>query len=83
MPAPAFAAGGITPGSIGEVRHPLDPIGSVYVGGEEWSARSADDQVMPRGTPVRVVSREGLTVIVEADPSAASQVNPADLASRA
>jgi membrane-bound serine protease (ClpP class) len=53
---------------VGEVRRPLEPIGSVYVAGEEWSARTADDRSLPRGTPVRVVRSDGLTVIVEPEP---------------
>jgi len=64
----AFGAGGtlVVPlGTPGEVRNPLDPIGSVYAAGEEWTARSADDRLVERGTPVRVVREEGLTLIVE------------------
>jgi len=37
----------------------------VYAAGEEWSARSADDRPLERGTPVRVVRQDGLTLIVE------------------
>jgi len=58
---------------VGEVRQPLNPIGSVYAGGEEWTARTADEQPLGRGTPVRVVRKEGLTLIVEAaEPSGSS-----------
>jgi len=57
-------------GSIGQVRQPLMPIGSVYAVGEEWSARSADEAPLDRGTPVRVVGTDGLTVLVEPDPAA-------------
>jgi membrane-bound ClpP family serine protease len=46
------------------------PIGSVYAVGEEWSARSADEAPLDRGTPVRVVGTDGLTVLVEPDPAA-------------
>ena len=59
----------LAPGAPGEVRRPLEPLGSVYAGGEEWTARAADDRPLPRGTPVRVVRTEGLTVVVEPDPS--------------
>ena len=55
-------------GTIGEVRRPLEPLGSIYAGGEEWSARTADDRPLPRGTPVHVVGTEGLTVLVEPEP---------------
>jgi membrane-bound serine protease (ClpP class) len=56
-------------GAIGEVRSPLVPVGSVIAAGEEWSARSADGRPLDRGTPVRVVKVEGLTLTVEPDAS--------------
>ncbi|MBA2380963.1 MAG: nodulation protein NfeD [Chloroflexi bacterium] len=56
-------------GTPGEVRRPLEPMGSVYARGEEWSARTADERPLPRGTAVRVVGSDGLTVIVEPAPS--------------
>jgi len=51
--------------ALGEVRRPLVPIGSVYAGGEEWTARSADQQPLSRGTSVRIVGYDGLTLLVE------------------
>lgn len=66
--APAgYGAGGITgvpAGTPGEVRMSLNPLGSVYAAGEEWTARSTG-QPLERGTPVVVVGQEGLTLIVE------------------
>ncbi len=56
-------------GAPGEVRSPLSPIGSVVAGGEEWSARTADGRSLERGTPVRVIKVEGLTLTVEPDAS--------------
>lgn len=53
-------------GLRGEVRRPLTPLGSVYMGGEEWSARALDERALDRGTPVRIVAQDGLTVVVEA-----------------
>lgn len=54
----------------GVVRQALDPVGSVYAGGEEWSARATLGQALPRGTLVRVVQVDGLTLVVEpASPS--------------
>ena len=64
----AYGAGGtwvVPPGTLGEVRMPLAPVGSVYAAGEEWSARTGDDSLVVRGTPVRVIREEGLTLIVE------------------
>ena len=55
----------IQPNLVGEVRRPLNPIGSVYAGGEEWTARTADEKPLNRGTLVRVVRMDGLTLIVE------------------
>jgi membrane-bound serine protease (ClpP class) len=63
---------GVATGSAGEVRRPLEPIGSIYLAGEEWTARTEDERPLPRGTAIRVVRFDGLTAIVEADPSAQS-----------
>ena len=59
----------VAPGTAGEVRSPLSPIGSVLAGGEEWSARTADGRSLDRGTPIRVINVEGLTLTVEPDAS--------------
>jgi membrane-bound serine protease (ClpP class) len=56
-------------GTLGEVRRPLEPVGSIYAVGEEWSARTEDDRLLPRGTAVHVVRTDGLTLIVEPVPS--------------
>lgn len=50
-------------GKVGEARTPLDPVGSVYVGGEMWSARC--EAPVAAGAAVRVRGREGLVLIVE------------------
>lgn len=63
--APGLIGAGIALNTMGEVRQPLAPIGSVYAGGEEWTARTADERLLTRGTPVRIVRQEGLTLIVE------------------
>jgi len=55
----------ISADTLGEVRRPLTPIGSVYAGGEEWTARAADERPLPRGTAVKIIRQEGLTLIVE------------------
>jgi membrane-bound serine protease (ClpP class) len=51
--------------TIGVVRRALAPDGTVYAAGEEWSARAASEQVIPRGTAVRVIAQDGLTLVVE------------------
>jgi membrane-bound serine protease (ClpP class) len=50
-------------GQVGEVRAPLDPVGSVYVAGELWSARSRHPTSV--GEAVRVEARDGLVLEVE------------------
>ena len=60
-------------GAPGVVRRAIQPLGSVHAAGEEWSARTADGRPLERGVPVRVVATDGLTVIVEPDPSSSSE----------
>jgi membrane-bound serine protease (ClpP class) len=50
-------------GMIGEARTDIQMEGTVYVGGEEWSARS--DKIIRNGSRVKVVNREGLVLLVE------------------
>jgi membrane-bound serine protease (ClpP class) len=52
-------------GQVGEARSAIDPVGSAYVGGELWTAKA--DSTIPPGTQVRVVGREGLLLVVEAE----------------
>jgi membrane-bound ClpP family serine protease len=52
-------------GSTGEAKSTIHEEGSVYVLGEMWSARS--DQVIPSGSSIRVVRREGFILVVEKD----------------
>jgi membrane-bound serine protease (ClpP class) len=73
MVAPAGGPGVPVPsGTAGVVRRPLEPLGSIYAGGEEWSAKSANGQPLERGMRVKVVGSAGLTLIVEPDPSPSS-----------
>lgn len=50
-------------GQIGEARTVIQQDGTVYAGGEEWSARS--QEIIPAGSQIKVVDREGLVLIVE------------------
>jgi len=50
-------------GKVGTARTPIYNEGSVYVGGEVWTARSPVE--IQAGSKVRVVSREGLVLTVE------------------
>ena len=55
----------VAPGTQGSVRRDLVPSGTVYAAGEDWTARTGDGSSLDRGTPVRVVGHDGLTLIVE------------------
>jgi membrane-bound serine protease (ClpP class) len=70
--AQGLIGAGLPSNTVGEVRRPLTPIGSVYAGGEEWTAKTPDDRPLERGTPVRIVRQEGLTLVVEPAESAPS-----------
>lgn len=50
-------------GKVGVARTDVQMQGTVYIGGEEWSARSVD--FIPAGSPVKAVRREGLSLVVE------------------
>ena len=50
-------------GQTGVSRTAIEPVGTIYVGGEYWSARS--DQVIPAGARVLVTGRKGLVLTVE------------------
>ncbi len=52
-------------GTVGEVRTSLLPLGVVYAGGEEWTARTEDGSPIGEGVPVRIKRQEGLTLVVE------------------
>lgn len=49
-------------GKTGEAHTDVFAEGSVYVDGEEWSGHS--DVFIPAGSPVKVLGREGLTLLV-------------------
>ena len=63
--AEGLIGAGLAAETVGEVRRPLTPVGSVYAGGEEWTARTSDERPLQRGTPVRILRQEGLTLVVE------------------
>lgn len=76
MASPTSLVGGAAGppvGSVVTVRRPLEPRGSIHAAGEEWTARTADGQAVPRGESVRVVGMDGLTVVVQPDPSSSRQ----------
>ena len=52
-------------GKTGEAKTQVHESGSVQVAGELWSARS--EKLIPAGSRVRVLSREGFVLIVEQD----------------
>jgi membrane-bound ClpP family serine protease len=50
-------------GQIGEAKTDIKNSGTVYVGGEQWTARS--DKLIASGSLVKVLEREGLVLLVE------------------
>ena len=59
------------PGSEGDVRVALDPVGQVFVHGALWRAEAADEAPIPAGVRVRVESVDGLTLKVREVPGQA------------
>ena len=53
-------------GLVGYVHSPLEPKGIIQLAGEEWSAISADNSTIPAGTPVQVVEKSGISLVVKA-----------------
>jgi membrane-bound serine protease (ClpP class) len=52
-------------GKVGVTRSPLNPSGSVQVGGELWSAMLVEgDETIPEGVRVEVVAVEGIRLLV-------------------
>lgn len=50
-------------GMIGEARTDIELEGTVYAGGEEWTARS--EKKIRAGTQVKIINRDGLILLVE------------------
>lgn len=63
-------------GKLGTVRKPLLPQGIVLLGGEDWSAVTADPEPIPEGATVRVVGIEGLLLRVERVAERSADVQP-------
>ena len=55
-------------GQMGRVTHALDPVGSIQVAGELWSAEEEDAMSVEEGERVQVVRVEGLTLKVRKVP---------------
>lgn len=53
-------------GIKGYVITPLTPRGIIQLAGEEWSAISEDRHPLQSGTPVQVVDKQGISLIVKA-----------------
>jgi membrane-bound serine protease (ClpP class) len=66
MPGPSGVLGApVVVGTVGVVQSPLAPVGTAYLAGEAWTARTADGDPIERDVPVRLVGFDGLTAIVE------------------
>jgi membrane protein implicated in regulation of membrane protease activity len=55
----------VPPGTPGFVQAPLEPTGTVLLGGEPWTARATDERRLERDAHVQLVRFDGLTAIVE------------------
>jgi membrane-bound serine protease (ClpP class) len=74
MVAPRGTVGTAVPvGTTGIVQAPLAPQGTVHLGGETWSARTADGGELDRDAPVRLVSFDGLIAVVVPEPAPPSE----------
>lgn len=62
----AHAVGYPAAGAEGVVLRRLDPAGTVRIGGERWKAVAEGDRAIDAGERVRVVGRDGMTLIVAA-----------------
>ena len=54
-------------GQLAKVTEPIDnenSTGAVYVDGKTWTARSADDSVIPTGSRVKIESMQGVKLLV-------------------
>ena len=79
MAPPSGTVGNPVPlGTEGVVQAPLEPLGTAYLAGEAWSARTRRRRERcARDTPVRLVGFDGLTAIVEPTEEAAATGTPA------
>jgi membrane-bound serine protease (ClpP class) len=59
---PTHDLGGLI-GQVGEAKSAIHQDGNIYVAGELWSARSNHE--IPAGSQVRVLQRDGFTLVVE------------------
>lgn len=72
MPATPGTVGTLPqPGALGIVEAPINPLGTVQLALETWSARSADGRPLARGRRVRLIQLDSLTAVV-------SPVGPAE-----
>jgi membrane-bound serine protease (ClpP class) len=66
MKAPKDQLGRPVPiGTEGVVQAPLEPVGTVFLSGETWSARTPDERLLARETSVRLLGFDGLIALVE------------------
>lgn len=65
LTSPVFDRDNGLVGLRGRVEKMLDPVGTVQVGGELWTATTEDGETVAKGEHVIVLEREGLQLIVE------------------
>lgn len=52
-------------GLTGYVLSTLDPHGTIQLAGEEWSAISHDNRMLAKGTPIQVIDKRGISLVVK------------------
>ena len=52
-------------GLTGYVITTLDPHGTIQLAGEEWSAISENNRMLAKGTPVQVIDKRGISLVVK------------------
>lgn len=52
-------------GLTGYVTAPLEPNGIIQLAGEEWSAITEDFENLPAGTPIQVINKRGISLVVK------------------
>ena len=52
-------------GLTGYVITTLDPHGTIQLAGEEWSAISENNRMLAKGTPIQVIDKRGISLVVK------------------
>jgi len=67
-----------TEGERGEALTELNPDGKVLIRGEIWDAQSRDDVAVAKGTPIKMIERHGMRLVVAPIAQANATESPPD-----